>query len=212
LEKIVRFNRRINRGFLLGATFFCSFIVLSCGEVVEPQRMSLNQLSSKLADAYLEAGKDSAGYDAMEGVARNYENGTVEIVGQIFWDRPVEKKPESQDKRSEDLTYGDLYVDSTNIKYNLDWLILEFSTETRPKIKPDLIDYGLDEKISDTLLYFYPGAYMVLPSNDTIWGFNKVVVRGRVSINWERGLRTRYEPLKSIMLKDCEIIEVLPPQ
>ncbi len=202
--------------------FFNGIMILVCiavagtaiecghGDSPESQRMTLDQFTDEFASAYLEAGKDSAGYDAMGRVARNYDHLTMELTGQITWERSYDRRPESQDIHINSLTYGDLIIDSTNTGFYFDWLKLIFQNEKRPHIKPDLIEYGLNDTVP-----YYPfglsGHYAVTTENDTIEEFDIVVVRGQVHIDWEHAFQNRHTPLQCISLIDCELIDILPP-
>ncbi len=170
--------------------------------------MTVGEFRESFGTVYDRAGRDSAGFDAMESLARDYQDQPLEIVGEIEWQRPFNLKPESRDKPIPDLTYGDLVLDTANTSFVIDWLALEFQPEEKPHVGPGLSEYGLDESLRDAYPLSLPREFILTPDNDTIRDFQVIVVRGRVGVDWERGLRTKYYPLKSIYLKDCQIIEV----
>jgi hypothetical protein len=171
--------------------------------------MTVRDFRTNFGVAFTRAGNDSAGYDAMESLARSFDNKVMDFEGSIYWERPYAVKPEAKGKLPIDLKFGDLAFDSANFAFYLDEMDLKFRSETTPVIEPDLSAFGLENSVRDVYPLGLPMEYLIVNGRDSVL-FQRVLVRGRVSVDWSRGLRTKHEPMKSISLEDCEIVEVLP--
>jgi len=194
---------------LLG--FLVIVILSGCNEQSKPPRLTLNQFADQYVKPYLDAGEGEAGYDALEKAARELEGREYEVIGPLSWRRPFYINPESKYKNNKDLVYGDFVIDSAKIEYHLDWLELHFDKDTQPDIKPSLADYGLDKPANYEYMLWLPHEYILLQNNDTLRNLDTVVVRGKIQIDWKRGMRKPSNPRESISLKDCVLIELLPP-
>ncbi|HKK20156.1 MAG TPA: hypothetical protein VJ983_01690 [candidate division Zixibacteria bacterium] len=196
-------------------SIFVSVLILvalaggGCKRATRTQRLTVKEFRDSFGSAFSKAGDDSSGFDAMEELAKTFDNRTIELVGSVYWDRPYEVKPEAKGKLPLDLTFGDLTFDSANITYFVDQMPLSFAEKKAPYIGPDLSAYGPDELVKELYPLNLPLEYLVLDGRDTVRN-QTVVVRGSIAVDWTRGLRTKHEPMKSISLRDCEIVEVLP--
>jgi len=205
-------TKRLSNILLVCAVVACLAGVESCGTGREVSRMTLADFGGSFATVFTEQETDSAGFDAMEALARDHEDRLLEITGRIEWDRPYGVKPESRDKPIIDLTFGDMRIDSAHTKFFIGWLAIEFQGSEKPYVGPELVKYGLSKSGRDYFPLPLPGEFLVTRASDTLRGHSLITVRGRVSIDWKRGLRIRQiNPLKSISLKDCRIVDVSPP-
>lgn len=173
-------------------------------------RLKVSELKESFASVYVAEETDSAGFDAMVNLGKSLEGEPIEIIGNLDWHRPYYIKAESEEKDIPDMTFGDFYIPVDCIVFYFDeWLNLYFHEDYVPYVGPTLEEYGLDKSMSDYFPFDLPREFVVTLDDDTLKFYPEVVIRGIVSIDWKRGLRTKHEPMKSISLKDCQIVRII---